>query len=220
MPEIKRAATLGERIRAELARQRWSITAFSNMLRDRGLTGRGATRAMLYRYMNQEVEPPPEFINTAAELLGVRAAWLATGEGARTEAEARAPRGDGQRDPVAVMQDAIPELERLDFIVTGNLYAASARLAAALERLGVPDAQPPEALAASLWEYVIAPAQRLGERVGRQLRVDGRAFGDYAVAMLHALTLGIEVAVPPDFSPDQLEDLEPIERQEDDNAQA
>ena len=53
----------------------------------------GSSYSMIHRYLRGKATPPVEFIETAAEILGVRAAWLRTGEGGPTEEEELARRG-------------------------------------------------------------------------------------------------------------------------------
>jgi transcriptional regulator with XRE-family HTH domain len=89
--------TFGKRLRAEIGR--WgSIRKFSERLTDAGLSGRGASRAMVHKYLKDEGTPSLEFIRAAAVLLNVREEYLETGERPRTEAEKHA-RQATQIDP-------------------------------------------------------------------------------------------------------------------------
>jgi hypothetical protein len=80
----KRAAEIGGRLRKALERQdHRSIRSFAFALEETGV--RGHTYSSVYDYVVGKVQPRPEWIATAAKILGVRAEWLASGEGEMTQ---------------------------------------------------------------------------------------------------------------------------------------
>ncbi len=60
-----------------------SIRAFQGEMKRRDVPG--ASYPTIHRYLKDETSPTLDFLHSAAEVLDVRAAWLATGEGTPTE---------------------------------------------------------------------------------------------------------------------------------------
>lgn len=87
--------TVGERLR-EAIEDHWtppdgkraSIREFAAQLKKRGAPGRA--RQTIHSYLSDDAEPSLEFFREAADVLDVRAEWLALGSGAMTEEEERA----------------------------------------------------------------------------------------------------------------------------------
>ena len=75
-----------------------SIRAFHEEISDASKWGKvpGSSYSKIYRYLKGTDAPPLEFVEKAAEILGVRAAWLRSGEGEETE-EKEAARRAGER---------------------------------------------------------------------------------------------------------------------------
>ena len=65
--------------RLDMALDLWGSTlSFSQAMSKAGV--RGASRRMIYSYINGEVTPSIAFVGRAAKMLGVRPAWLAFGD--------------------------------------------------------------------------------------------------------------------------------------------
>ena len=67
--------------------KRSSIREFSSQMEDRDAPGRA--RQTIHSYLKGDAEPSLKFLRIAAEVLGVRYPWLATGQGEPTEARPR-----------------------------------------------------------------------------------------------------------------------------------
>ena len=81
MIETTYAQRLGSLIGDEPGRV-MSIRAFAEAMRARKPRPPGSTRAMIHRYLKGDgPEPAPEFTRAAADILGVRPAWLAFEDG-------------------------------------------------------------------------------------------------------------------------------------------
>src|SRR5690554_2618881 len=81
--------TAGERLRKALALAGIGVREFQRRMEARGV--KGSSYANLHRYLSGE-EPSLDFIRHAADVLGVRAAWLALDDGAPTVEEEEARR--------------------------------------------------------------------------------------------------------------------------------
>ena len=77
-------AELHERLKAEVKR-RGSIKEFTAAMRATGL--RGTSKPVIYSYLNGRTSPSYEWLERAAEYLGISTEYLRTGEGHRTMAE-------------------------------------------------------------------------------------------------------------------------------------
>ena len=67
------------RLRAAIDAAGLTARRFALLMDESGVTGSGYST--VYRYLKGEAEPPRDFLSAAAELLKVRAAWLAFGDG-------------------------------------------------------------------------------------------------------------------------------------------
>ena len=77
-------AAIGKRLTDELKRRRWTVKDFLGRLgEDASVSGQTA----IYKYVRGEgrTPPPADFLEDAARVLGVRAAWLAFDDGEITE---------------------------------------------------------------------------------------------------------------------------------------
>ena len=59
--------------------ERRGVRTLAELLKGRSPRPRGSTPAMIHRYLRGAVTPPVEFIQAAADVLGVDASWLAGG---------------------------------------------------------------------------------------------------------------------------------------------
>jgi hypothetical protein len=83
--------SIGERLRVGMDRKSVSTRSLRDELKAKGV--KGATLPSISSYLSNRATPPVEFIHAAAAALGVRAAWLAFGDGQITEPEDRVARG-------------------------------------------------------------------------------------------------------------------------------
>jgi transcriptional regulator with XRE-family HTH domain len=96
--------TTGERLTQALESRRMGKRAFQRAMKQTGV--RGSSYPAIDRYLRGQTEPSQSFLEHAAELLGVRLAWLASGVGEKTDAEAAVaaaedkPRVDPIRDTI------------------------------------------------------------------------------------------------------------------------
>lgn len=179
------------------------IRAFHRAMKDKDVTG--TTRSMIHRYLNKEdpVPPPLDFLTAAAEVTGARVAWLAFGDGERTEAaealareEGVSPRGSGSLgfDLVQAVYkgfDAVdPFRKNVSPAVRGGLVEAAVDLA--LVRLveegeaGLTETRVQQA-GAEVALMLLKPLS------GAEVKRGGVDFGRYASAM--ALTINLMVGV-------------------------
>ena len=84
--------TLGERLQTAVDAKYENAHQFQGDMAKRGV--KGSAYPSIYSYLKGKSAPSLEFLQEAAELLGVRLMWLAFGEGEPTE-EAAAPRRVG-----------------------------------------------------------------------------------------------------------------------------
>lgn len=81
--------TISDRLKQLLAERNWSTRRFQEEVRDRAGEGtRGVSYASVWEYVEGRTDPPLSFLRVAAEVLGVREAWLASGEGPQTDKHA------------------------------------------------------------------------------------------------------------------------------------
>ena len=75
--------SVGNRLREALKMRDMSIRAFQAEMKQRDVSG--ASYPTIHRYLKDETSPTLNFLHSAAAVLDVRAAWLATGEGTATD---------------------------------------------------------------------------------------------------------------------------------------
>ena len=98
--------TISERLRWAIQRSGRSVRSVQQELARRGV--RGSSYASVHGYLRDPAAiPPMEFIEAAADVLGVRRAWLAFGEGA---VEASGP--ELLADCVQALEHARAEMRR------------------------------------------------------------------------------------------------------------
>jgi hypothetical protein len=82
--------TAGERLRRFLGEgpdARMSVRAFAARMQEREPRPKGSTRAMIHRYLSG-AQPPADFLEAAADQLGLNPEWLAFGRGEPTTTDA------------------------------------------------------------------------------------------------------------------------------------
>jgi hypothetical protein len=82
--------TVGARLQDAIDEAGSSVRRLERDLKARGT--RSASYASLHRYLGDTQHPPADVLADIADVLGVRAAWLLTGDGPRTDADAKAER--------------------------------------------------------------------------------------------------------------------------------
>jgi len=108
-----------------------SIRAFAAEMRERDPRPKGSTRAMVHRYLSGAT-PPSDFIEAAADVLGLRREWLAFGQGGPTVAEgiaeaASSEQPDGEPGTAAyseVFRAAFPDCDSAARACFWRLWAA------------------------------------------------------------------------------------------------
>lgn len=196
---VRRPETLGQRLRDAI--ENWgSIRSFASVLRDKGLSGKGATRAMVHRYLADESTPPLEFIRTAAEVLGVREEWLRDGRGERTAARQSAVESSYPVVPdiMAGFREVVPELSQLepldDFLVSSAFYRLAAIDDEAVRQSGAEVKV--EELWRNYWTTIEKPLLWWSKHLGEPLDLDARDVAKYALAMIHAMELATDAVIP------------------------
>jgi hypothetical protein len=123
-------STVASRLRGAI--DKWGgINRFAAEMEGRPI--RGTSRQMIYRYISRQrpTPPPIEFLEEAAEVLGVRVAWLAFDEGESTEEKEEARRESSALSGAVVSRDGWRE---------DRAHREALRLKhAALRALGVPE---------------------------------------------------------------------------------
>lgn len=159
--------------------KRMTISGFHRALQRRKPKPRGSTRGMIHRYLKGAV-PPAEFIEAAADILGVSPEWLAFGRGPMTEPEQELGRSsDGMTDEVRQLWGTVPELANLPYVVTvallDHLWQHEQKREQELELGGV-------------WRHIMEPLGGNG-----RAPLDWQAFGDYVMAMINARNMALRI---------------------------
>jgi len=103
--------TVGDRLVAAIAqRGDGTVREFQVELKRRFPKLSGTSYDTIRRYIRNKPEPSAVWIRAAAELLGVRAEWIATGRGGQTEAEERRRQFVGHAPTVSVTDRALKKL--------------------------------------------------------------------------------------------------------------
>lgn len=76
-------SNIAERLSRAVRNHSRSLSAFQQAMNDRNVPG--TSIPAIYRYLRGEITPSVEFLTAAADVLGVRAAWLILGEGGMIE---------------------------------------------------------------------------------------------------------------------------------------
>jgi len=81
--------SISDRLKQLLLERSWSTRRFQEEVKGRAGEGtRGVSYASVWEYVEGKTDPPLSFLRVAAEVLGVREGWLATGEGHPTDGHA------------------------------------------------------------------------------------------------------------------------------------
>lgn len=166
--------TPGERLAIEISRRFKSRARFEAALSKRNV--RGTTRNTLRRYLRDEAEPSTAWIREAAQLLGVREEWLASGSGARTDAE-EAARNVRPTEPLIEwvtqrLSAAVPywsllsEHARAEIIECWTVLAEGEDLGAVAWREGQEEQLRVQQLVLQLARALGAPLEEIGEPWG------------------------------------------------------
>lgn len=206
----------GDRVSDEMERNGWDITTLQERLKREKPDARGTSYASVWSYVKGQAPargPRPEVVEGLSELFSVRPEYLLHG-GPRTEADA-ALRAEEEPNPLDRLRAKIPELEEFDYSVQAALMTYMHRWVKAHVRVER-EVTIEEAVnhAASVWEYMHGPLNAWAERVGKEVPIHKAGAEDYFMAMLHALNLSLQVAVPPGVDREQIEswpDLEEVE---------
>ena len=140
----------------------------------------GSSYAMIHRYLAGETVPSLKFLEGAADVLGVRPAWLICGDGERTDA---AP-----ADPtlLELAQDAAYQLafqaEDKQAVIDA-FHGAVRRLYWSL------DTEPEPEQLSRMAELLVGLVREPSRRLRHNLPLGPRQVQDHYVAMLHAFTL-------------------------------
>lgn len=167
------------------------------------------------RYYHFDREAPASYLARVAKVFGVRLDWLVTGEGEMTEAAEAAKRGlvadDRESYFDGVVQSAFPGWEDVPGVVQHVFIDVVARAAEAQSisietETGMKRKLPRSYIELAVKEVadVLLLPERITPVFGPMDR-SSRHFTDYAVAMLHAISLGIGTTT----SADPLQWLEP-----------
>jgi hypothetical protein len=186
--------TSGERLRGAIERKEISVREFHRKMKAKGIPG--SSYPNIHRYLSDEVDAPLEFLRAAAEVLEVRAAFLALNDGAMTEREQRAVELAADAAPLpslgTVLAEHVPSFAHLPPLAQAAVIHTALRWAAVDHPRFDPQSSEEEAAGAELLAAVAvmdalsAPLEGWGipfEGLGEQHRAD------YCMAMLHALTL-------------------------------
>lgn len=197
--------TAVRRLKQALREQGKSVRWLQRTLADQKV--RGSSYRSVYNYLQGQTPPPVGFLRATADALKVRAAWLITGDGAPTEAAVRIETliepweemgtATGKRLQKAreLLLKSIPRFEGLPRVVRAAFEDALVRYVEGGQTGNVTDQQLAK-FAARLWELLRRPFRVRGFRRDldpeKQSQYRNPAFTDYAVAMLHALTLAMQ----------------------------
>lgn len=81
--------TISDRLSQLLAERDWSTRRFQEEVRERAGEGtRGVSYASVWEYVEGRTDPPLSFLRVAAQVLGVREAWLSSGQGPQSDKHA------------------------------------------------------------------------------------------------------------------------------------
>ena len=174
-----------------------SIREFQRRMDGRGV--RGSSYASVHGYLNGESAPSVDFLREAAEVLGVRDAWLVLGRGEPTAREGARPGPDRRGDPGPAARLRARILERHPMLSTlrkgdrdlfFEVLTRYALTAPDVEGSGEGEAEI-LGLAGDLAFLLELPAGS-GAWGFRAPEEDRERFHHFAVAMLHALSLLME----------------------------
>ena len=178
--------TISERLQEALDRRHWDIQTLKNRVSDLSDEAEGTVRGVgyssVYGYVKGDIpDPPLSFLKVAAKALGVQRAWLAFGDGDRSEAVAAV-----QDTLDSLSQDAALQLAPLSEdpeMVIDAFHGAFRRLVMAVETPPTPEQ------VTRLSELLVQLVKKPYWQLRHNLPGGPRQTEDYYVAALHALTL-------------------------------
>jgi hypothetical protein len=217
--------TVAGRLQKATEDSRRSIRSLQQELHTQGV--RGSSYASVHSYFKGPTEPPLHFLRSAAKALGVREAWLATGEGEQTEtaqqiAEATSGREVSPNEAEArahlarLLERAFPEYKDFPPSVSEAVKDAWMCYAAGVPSGRVLSARDLANFLADIRQFLMAPAWNWGLRHD----LNDREFAVYALGMLSAI-IGVMPApgagdsldsYRPNRAPGQAVDGEPLGR--------
>ncbi|MBI4539485.1 MAG: helix-turn-helix transcriptional regulator [Gemmatimonadetes bacterium] len=168
----------------------------------REMTGRrvaGSSYPTIHRYLSGRTSPSLEFLREAAQVLGVREAWLAAGEGGPTETE-EAMRsaqsrllGDDWEASFKEARGKLPHMSALQPHVQAAFLDTWGRYERFRRPLLFVGTFPPELLSARLGEAMLDQIMAPFEQWGVHAIVGSHEFNDYVMAALQAINLAMSV---------------------------
>ena len=172
------APEIARRLREALDSHGWSVTEFVDRLKEAEASVKGATA--VFDYTNGKKIPPINFVEDAADLLGVRRSWLAFGEEPRhVDPDVNAP----------LTRKVEARFER----VAGDSATVQAQFHALLNRRSVArsaSGAPPNDDEILTWtDEICGLVEGPWNQLTRGIGSTGADWYNYRVAMLHALML-------------------------------
>lgn len=185
---------IGERLEHAIKQRMGSVRKFERTLKKQFPDVRGTSRQTLYRYFAGESDPGPAVIHAAAETLGVREDWLATGDGEmdaeaerlRRAQEAAVMGDDEEVDPIRGLLEAVAEAEGPDLL--GRITPAAVFFDLVLRSTVNGECDLGDS-GVFLGRLVMHPLHALGTTPDQS----SQEFADYVVAACHALSLAMRV---------------------------
>lgn len=221
--EKKRTAERSRRLKAELKRF-GSLRELHRAVEQRlGSDTRGTSYGAIRGIVEGKIgHPRPNVMEAISEALGVRYEYLMDLEGARSvdaervRTETTAAMDESLRDDGdsadrlqlgSFVYETVPQLDELSPAVGGALIMLILRYVEARERVGVSVSGPDELreIVGYFWDFVTEPIAHWRQVLEREVPLDPEEFGDFAMAMIHALNLSIRAAIPPGVTPDLVE---------------
>ena len=218
--------TVGERLATR------SIRSLQQALHDKRVPVPGSSYANVHAYFRGRTKPTLEFIEAAAEELGVNLEWLAFGKGAMTERDQREAKAaaallerEDEREGSLFTEWMLAELDDLDLLDTSvhlALMTLTQRWFTAMERSGreLESEDEVKAYLLSTWAFLWAPLTAWGRWIDRDVTMDQGSLNDYMTAMLHAVNLSLQVVAPPGLTPEEVATWPKYPTEETDDAEA
>jgi transcriptional regulator with XRE-family HTH domain len=187
------------RLKGKVAEKYGNLSDFQRDMAARGV--KGSTYPTVHAYVHDESKPSVDFLITAAELLGVRPAWLILGDGEPTEIEAVATRGQGQAQERpdfetgtimgrvdALIRELFPLYDSLPVHVRSTIWHTIAVVATVLPPHD-PNENPdePEAPAVVRAGRVVGLCMAFPPRLLPDLALNKEQLGHYALAVCQSL---------------------------------
>ena len=178
--------TFGERFRRAMKRAELPIRAFHREIESRGV--KGCSYQAVHRYLKNKGTPSFEFLETTAEILNVRVAWLAFGDGApEPQEDIVLPEPEqllAKRLGVNRLEQAEP---RIPDQAIKALNVAIGRAAMYIHERDKTPLQTPS-VAQQMMGLIAGTFESLGIEPDE---LPPRAYAQYVMAIIHALDLAI-----------------------------